>query len=312
MEFPKPTNRQTAKEKQRSRYETLIFTRLVLLVAVPLLIVGLLCGILYYRSEPARGRAKLGEVAGNASMRMTSVFDGLRSYYLAALRNSSFTWMESCSEIPYSRYSDLRDAQELLRGGTYMDSEEKGVRGYERMFYLQRLVSTLLMVAENAGLSVSKVLSNHSDNLFAEISRIYSNDKMRTFLVEEVAVPVMDLLGNFRRDNTSELVKNVIALIKQTNGDLTLNECAEKLNYSASYIWKVLKNERNTNFTDLVASQKLEMAKELLLTTDMSVAQVADTLHYSNVQNFIRFFSREVGMTPGKYKKEYQTGKKKP
>ena len=47
MEFPKPTNRQTAKEKQRSRYETLIFTRLVLLVAVPLLIVGLLCGILY-------------------------------------------------------------------------------------------------------------------------------------------------------------------------------------------------------------------------------------------------------------------------
>lgn len=103
MEFPKPTNRQTAKEKQRSRYETLIFTRLVLLVAVPLLIVGLLCGILYYRSEFARGRAKLGEVAGNASMRMTSVFDGLRSYYLAALRNSSFTWMESCSEIPYSR-----------------------------------------------------------------------------------------------------------------------------------------------------------------------------------------------------------------
>ena len=128
MEFPKPTNRQTAKEKQRSRYETLIFTRLVLLVAVPLLIVGLLCGILYYRSEFARGCAKLGEVAGNASMRMTSVFDGLRSYYLAALRNSSFTWMESCSEIPYSRYSDLRDAQELLRGGTYMDSY---VVGYE-------------------------------------------------------------------------------------------------------------------------------------------------------------------------------------
>lgn len=54
------------------------------------------------------------------------------------------------------------------------------------------------------------------------------------------------------------------------------------------------------------------MAKELLLTTDMSVAQVAETLHYSNVQNFIRFFSREVGMTPGKYKREYQTGKNKP
>ena len=222
--------------------------------------------------------------------------------YDTLLENEIIAAMTACNK---------RETERLIR--VFLERlEEKGVRGYERMFYLQRLVSTLLMVAENAGLSVSKVLSNHSDNLFAEISRIYSNDKMRTFLVEEVAVPVMDLLGNFRRDNTSELVKNVIALIKQTNGAMPLNECAEKLNYSASYIWKVLKNERNTNFTDLVASQKLEMAKELLLTTDMSVAQVADTLHYSNVQNFIRFFSREVGMTPGKYKKEYQTGKKKP
>ena len=54
------------------------------------------------------------------------------------------------------------------------------------------------------------------------------------------------------------------------------------------------------------------MAKELLLTTDMSVAQVADTLHYSNVQNFIRFFSREVGMTPGKYKKDTRRARKSP
>ena len=49
-----------------------------------------------------------------------------------------------------------------------------------------------------------------------------------------------------------------------------------------------------------------------MLWSDLSVAELCDTLHYSNVQNFIRFFSREVGMTPGKYKKEYQTGKKKP
>ena len=116
----------------------------------------------------------------------------------------------------------------------------------------------------------------------------------------------MDLLTSFRRDTSSELVKNVIALIKQTGGDLTLNECAEQLNYHPSYIWKVLKAERDTNFTDLVNTQKLEMAKEMLLTTDMTVAQVAETLHYSNVQNFIRFFSREVGMPPGKYKKEHQ------
>ena len=53
-----------------------------------------------------------------------------------------------------------------------------------------------------------------------------------------------------------------------------------------------------------------EMAKELLLTSDMTVVQIAETLNYSNVQNFIRFFSKKVGMTPGKYRKDYQNEKK--
>lgn len=135
-----------------------------------------LCGILYYRSEPARGRAKLGEVAGNASMRMTSVFDGLRSYYLAALRNSSFTWMESCSEIPYSRYSDLRDAQELLRGGTYMDSY---VVGYEYI-----------------NLRYGWVLSNYGT---FPLEQMKNQEEIRTFIDNQASQTAHPLLGQPHR-----------------------------------------------------------------------------------------------------------------
>ena len=168
------------------------------------------------------------------------------------------------------------------------------MRGYERQFYVQRLVSALLTVAETAGLSVNKLLADRPNNLFDAVGRIYRTEEMKTFLIEQVADPVMEMLSDFRQNSSSELVKNVIALIQKTGGDLTLNECAEQLNYSPSYIWKVLKAERDTNFTDLVSQQKIEMAKELLLTSDKTVAQVAEELHYANVQNFIRFFSREV------------------
>lgn len=67
---------------------------------------------------------------------------------------------------------------------------------------------------------------------------------------------------------------------------------------------------KDTSFSDLANNEKLEMAKELLLTSDMTVVQIAETLNYSNVQNFIRFFSKKVGMTPGKYHKDYQNKKK--
>lgn len=187
---------------------------------------------------------------------------------------------------------------------------EKNIRGYERQFYIQRLVAAMLAVAENAGLSVNQVLADRQANLFETIGKIYTADQMQNFLMDEVAVPVMDLLTEFRQSSSSELVKNVLALIKQTRGDITLNECADRLNYNPSYIWKVLRTEKDTSFSDLANNEKLEMAKELLLTSDMTVVQIAETLNYSNVQNFIRFFSKKVGMTPGKYRKDYQNEKK--
>ena len=93
----------------------------------------------------------------------------------------------------------------------------------------------MLAVAENAGLSVNQVLADRQANLFETISKIYTADQMQNFLMDEVAVPVMDLLTEFRQSSSSELVKNVLALIKQTRGDITLNECADRLNYNPSY-----------------------------------------------------------------------------
>ena len=183
-------------------------------------------------------------------------------------------------------------------------------RPFHKLHHIQRLVAAMLAVAENAGLSVNQVLADRQANLFETISKIYTADQMQNFLMDEVAVPVMDLLTEFRQSSSSELVKNVLALIKQTRGDITLNECADRLNYNPSYIWKVLRTEKDTSFSDLANNEKLEMAKELLLTSDMTVVQIAETLNYSNVQNFIRFFSKKVGMTPGKYRKDYQNEKK--
>lgn len=219
------------------------------------------------------------------------------SGYDMLLQNEIMTALSNCNR---------KETQRLI--ALFIERmEQNGTRGYERQFYQQRLTSAMLSVAENAGLSVGQVLSDRESGLFDQISKIYDREKLQEFWMEDVAIPIMDMLTSFRQNTSSELVKNVISLIKQTNGDITLNECAERLNYHPSYIWKILKSERDTNFTNLVNAQKLEMAKEMLLTTNLTVAQVAETLHYSNVQNFIRFFSREVGMTPGKYKKEHRS-----
>ena len=56
---------------------------------------------------------------------------------------------------------------------------------------------------------------------------------------------------------------------------------------------------------DYVEEYKLEEAMRLLLQTDLTVAEIAVRLNYTNAQNFIRFFSKSTGVTPGKFRKLY-------
>lgn len=67
-----------------------------------------------------------------------------------------------------------------------------------------------------------------------------------------------------------------------------------------------MKNTKDMTFTDYVAGQKLEMAKRMLVETDLSVAEIAERLSYSNAQNFIRLFKKHMDITPGQYRKQYK------
>ncbi|MDI9483208.1 MAG: helix-turn-helix domain-containing protein, partial [Bacillota bacterium] len=43
--------------------------------------------------------------------------------------------------------------------------------------------------------------------------------------------------------------------------------------------------------------------KRWLLETNMKISEIADRLKYKNSENFIRFFKKITGVTPGKYRK---------
>ncbi len=104
----------------------------------------------------------------------------------------------------------------------------------------------------------------------------------------------------------SEILKQVMKLLKDSKGNITLNECAEQLCYHANYLSKVLKREKGVTFTGIVNEEKLKQAKYMLLTTEYSIAEISEKLQYNNAQNFIRFFKNHVGFTPAVFRKEHR------
>jgi YesN/AraC family two-component response regulator len=88
--------------------------------------------------------------------------------------------------------------------------------------------------------------------------------------------------------------------------DITLESCAARLNYQPNYIWRVLKKEMNTTFSDYLAKYRLSIAKKWLEETSMPVGEIAEKLRYNNSQNFIRYFKKLEEITPGQYRDKFK------
>lgn len=186
----------------------------------------------------------------------------------------------------------------------------RGISRHDRSFYIYRMIISVLSVLSDAGLTANQVFAEREEDLFQKIHFICESDKLKHYLNSKIVQPAIEALKQYRYKASSDILKNIMELVRETKGDITLTECAEQLNYHPSYIWKVLKAERNMTFTDLVNYEKLETAKQMLLETDCPIAEIAEKLNYSNTQNFIRFFSKYAQTTPGKYRKEHQNSAK--
>lgn len=185
--------------------------------------------------------------------------------------------------------------------------EQFNVTGLERNLYVVRLLTAIMSVPGNAGIPVSEIFGSGQYNIINQASQIYNKKKLLAYVMTEIMQPIMQTLTARAQSEASEIVKQVMHLIKEEKGTITLNECADRLSYHPNYIWKVLKTEKKVTFTELANEERLELAKYMLLTSDDSIAVISDKLKYNNVQNFIRFFKAQVGSTPAAFRKAHKS-----
>lgn len=177
----------------------------------------------------------------------------------------------------------------------------------ESALLLQRFMMAIIMVATDAGLSTGQIFKKNVSSVINGLSQLYDIEKVRAYMKYQVAEPVIRELNNFRASKSSEIIHDIERLVEEKEGDITLTECAEHLNYHPTYIWKVMKMEKNKTFSDYISEYRVSRAKALLLETDLTVSEIATKMNYTNSQNFIRFFSKmEGGITPGKYRQMHK------
>lgn len=92
--------------------------------------------------------------------------------------------------------------------------------------------------------------------------------------------------------------------------DLTLDHFARTLGVNKYHLQKEFKRHVGMSPNAYVCNARINMAKSLLLSNDLTVSHVAEQAGFRNVGHFMNMFKRATGMTPGEYRRHGKTGVK--
>lgn len=100
----------------------------------------------------------------------------------------------------------------------------------------------------------------------------------------------------------AELDKHVEALKKgETDEVLEVREFAQIMHLHPSHLSNTIKEVTGKSSCALFEEKLVSVSKELLLTTDMPIGQIAARLTY-DPSNFTKFFKTFTGTTPKKFR----------
>lgn len=179
----------------------------------------------------------------------------------------------------------------------------RGMKPFEYRFMLLRLLISIYQWIQDENIQVE---GNYGDWLehLNELGTKADVEKWLRGIIDPIVTELEQRLHS-QFISISEDVKRMI--YQEYDSELTLDVIASRLNYHPKYIGTVFKNETGIPFSEYLSGYRVQIAKQWLVETDLKISQIAERLKYNNPGNFVRFFRKEVGMTPGQYREQYSS-----
>ena len=105
------------------------------------------------------------------------------------------------------------------------------------------------------------------------------------------------------RDSGGVLCERIKEYIKSSiTGEMNNVSVAKKFGYHPYYLNSLFKKKNGTTLHEYITEKRLGYAKELLLSTDLSIAEIGERCGFSGASYFTECFSKRIGVTPSEYR----------
>lgn len=110
---------------------------------------------------------------------------------------------------------------------------------------------------------------------------------------------------NGKAMDSSHVIRIVKAYIRDHLSDeITLKKISDMLHFNCAYLGQKFKLEEKMSFNDYMLQQRMEKAKQLLLSTNLRIYEIAVGVGYKDIDWFYKKFKAYTGSSPNAYRRQ--------
>lgn len=165
---------------------------------------------------------------------------------------------------------------------------------------------TVVTITDNTipqGIFKSIYVNVNSGTVFGhEIASGYVYDLILWF---KQSILLMEM--NRYRKNSQQILGMALDYIKENvTRDVTLRELSDHIGISQQHMCRIFREHLNVHYTEYVTRIRLNMAMDMILNTDIPMADIAEKCGFRSASYFSTVFGRYERMTPNNYRKKYK------
>lgn len=139
-------------------------------------------------------------------------------------------------------------------------------------------------------------------NGYEQLAEDYASfGEMLAEMEERLRTPVPALSQPQNASQASSFMQIIKYLNENYEKDVSLKKLSEQFHLNASYVSYLIKNETGLTYSQYLTELRIGKAKELLTTTDLTLAEISEAVGFHDYFYFIKKFKKVVGVTPGHF-----------
>lgn len=168
------------------------------------------------------------------------------------------------------------------------------------------LVNTFMIAAIQGGVYPPDANAG-ADQALRRLSQIHSIEEIPG-IVNETAIRLCAMVRQTKlQDSGNEHVEKAKHYIStHLTQEIRMEDVAADTGVSLYHLSRLFKAHTGKTMRDYLSHERIEAAKELLVSTSQSIPEIASLLRFCDQSYFTLVFRRETGQTPGQYRAEHR------